>query len=133
MDISFDYLKTAAKDLAQEYPWLLVHAACVDYTHSLPVPDDAPDAPRLLFFPESSLGNFDPGEAGDFLAMVHAVLGRRGMLLIGVDTKKDEALLNAAYNDAAGITAQFNLNFLHRMCRELDADLQPKAFEHRAF
>ena len=54
------------------------------------------------------------------------------MLLIGVDTKKDEALLNAAYNDAAGITAQFNLNLLHRMRRELDADLQPKAFEHRA-
>lgn len=133
MDISFDYLKNAAKDLAREYPWLPVHAACVDYSHSLPVLEDAPDAPRLLFFPGSSLGNFDPREADDFLVMVNAMLGRKGMLLIGVDTKKDEELLNAAYNDAAGVTAQFNLNLLHRMRRELDADLQPKAFEHRAY
>ncbi len=133
MDISFDYLKSATKRLACEYPWLPVHAACVDYSHSLPIPDDAPQAPRLLFFPGSSLGNFDPAEAADFLTMVHSVLGRDGMLLIGVDTKKDEALLNAAYNDAAGVTAQFNLNLLHRMRRELGAELDPDVFDHRAF
>ncbi|MCU7930243.1 MAG: L-histidine N(alpha)-methyltransferase [Candidatus Thiodiazotropha sp. (ex Codakia rugifera)] len=133
MDISFDYLKSSAMSLAREYPWLPIHAACVDFTHSLPVPKDAPKGPRLLFFPGSSLGNFDRNEAGEFLRMVHDVLGDGGMLLIGVDTKKSEVILNAAYNDAAGLTADFNLNLLHRLQRELDADLDPNIFEHKAF
>jgi len=133
MDISFDYLKAAANDLAREYPWLPVHAACVDYTHSLPVPDKTPAGPRLLFFPGSSLGNFDRKEAADFLALIRETVGDDGMLLIGVDTKKSEAILNAAYNDAAGVTAEFNLNLLHRMRRELDADLDPQGFAHHAF
>ncbi len=133
MDISFDYLKSTARELAGEYPWLPVHAACVDYTHSLPIPQQAPEGPRLLFFPGSSLGNFDPGEAGDFLSLVRNTVGDNGMLLIGVDTKKSELLLNAAYNDAAGMTAAFNLNLLHRMRKELDMDCNPENFEHRAF
>jgi len=133
MDISFDYLKSAAMDLAREFPWLPVHAACVDFTHSLPVPEEAPEGPRLLFFPGSSLGNFHRDEAVDFLGMVHETIGDNGMLLIGVDTKKSESVLYTAYNDAAGMTAEFNLNLLHRMRRELDADLDPDAFEHCAF
>lgn len=133
MDISFDYLKSAATALACEYPWLPVHAVCVDFTHSLPLPEQMPPGPRLLFFPGSSLGNFDHREAGDFLHLLHDTVGEGGMLLIGVDTKKNEVLLNAAYNDAAGATAQFNLNLLHRIRRELDTDLDPAAFEHRAF
>ncbi|MCU7917219.1 MAG: L-histidine N(alpha)-methyltransferase [Candidatus Thiodiazotropha sp. (ex Epidulcina cf. delphinae)] len=133
MDISFDYLKSSAMDLAREYPWLKIHATCVDYTHSMPVPEEIPDGPRLLFFPGSSLGNFDRDEAGAFLRMVHGALGDDGMLLIGVDTKKSESLLNAAYNDAAGLTAKFNLNLLHRVRQELNADLDPDLFEHRAF
>ena len=133
MDISFDYLKNVMKLLAVEYPWLPIHAACVDFTHSLPIPEETPSGPRLLFFPGSSLGNFHQEEAGDFLKMVHDMLGRDGMLLIGVDTKKSESLLHAAYNDAAGVTAEFNLNLLHRMRRELNAELDPKVFEHKAF
>jgi dimethylhistidine N-methyltransferase len=133
MDISFDYLKNVMKRLAGEYPWLPIHAACVDFTHSLPIPAEAPSGPRLLFFPGSSLGNFHREEAGDFLGMVHDMLGNDGMLLIGVDTKKSESLLHAAYNDAAGVTAEFNLNLLHRMRRELNADLDPKVFKHKAF
>ena len=133
MDISFDYLKSTARELAGVYPWLPVHAACVDYTHSLPIPQQASEGPRLLFFPGSSLGNFDPGEAGDFLSLVRNTVGDNGMLLIGVDTKKSESLLNAAYNDAAGMTAAFNLNLLHRMRKELDMDCNPENFEHRAF
>ena len=133
MDISFDYLKSTARELAGEYPWLPVHAACVDYTHSLPIPQQVPEGPRLLFFPGSSLGNFDPDEAGDFLSLVRNTVGDNGMLLIGVDTKKSELLLNAAYNDAAGMTAAFNLNLLHRMRKELDMDCNPENFEHRAF
>ena len=133
MDISFDYLKSTARDLAGEYPWLPVHAACVDYTHSLPIPEQAPEGPRLLFFPGSSLGNFDPDEARGFLNLVRNTVGDNGMLLIGVDTKKSESLLSAAYNDAAGMTAEFNLNLLHRMRKELDMDCNPEDFEHRAF
>lgn len=133
MDISFDYLKSTARDLAGEYPWLPVHAACVDYTHSLPIPEQAPEGPRLLFFPGSSLGNFDPDEARGFLNLVRNTVGDNGMLLIGVDTKKSESLLSAAYNDAAGMTAEFNLNLLHRMRKELDMDCNPENFEHRAF
>jgi dimethylhistidine N-methyltransferase len=132
MDISFDYLKSVSTALAREYPWLPVHATCVDYTNSLPIPEDVPAGPRLLFFPGSSLGNFDPHEAGEFLGMVRDTVGDDGMLLIGVDTKKCERRLHAAYNDAAGVTAQFNLNLLHRMRQELNANINLSAFEHRA-
>ena len=114
MDISFDYLKSVATHLVNEYPWLRVHATCVDYTHSLPIPDLVPDGPRLLFFPGSSIGNFERDEAGQFLSMIHEAIGQNGMVLIGVDTKKNETILNAAYNDEAGVTAEFNLNLLLR-------------------
>lgn len=133
MDISFDHLIAAATGLATDYPWLPIHAACVDFTHSLPIPDVVPHGPRLFFFPGSSIGNFERDEAGEFLAMVREAAGARGMLLIGVDTRKDAAILNAAYNDKAGITAQFNLNLLHRMRRELGMQCDPEQFTHRAY
>ncbi|MES9991963.1 MAG: L-histidine N(alpha)-methyltransferase [Candidatus Thiodiazotropha sp.] len=133
MDISFDYLKSSARDLAIEYPWLPIHAACVDFTHSLPVPKEVPEGPRLLFFPGSSLGNFTPEDAADFLRLAHRTLGDQGMMLIGVDTKKNAGVLHAAYNDAAGLTADFNLNLLQRMQQELNADIDPDVFKHLAF
>ena len=133
LDISFDYLKSAAQELVTAYPWLPVHAVCADYTHSLPLPEDLPEGLRLVFFPGSSLGNFEPAEALDFLSRVHCALGHGGMLLIGVDTKKPAPILDAAYNDAAGVTAAFNLNLLHRIRRELGADLDPRTFSHHAY
>jgi dimethylhistidine N-methyltransferase len=133
MDISCGYLKQAAQALAGECPGLAVHAVCVDYTHSLPLPPGIPDGPRLGFFPGSSLGNFEPAEARAFLGMFSGMLGKDGMLLIGVDTKKAPAILDAAYNDAAGITAAFNLNLLHRIRRELGAEVDPEAFTHHAY
>ena len=133
MDISGDYLQSTAKALARDYSWLRVHAACVDFTHSLPVPEVVPDGPRLAFFPGSSLGNFEPAEAQRFLGDLRHMVGDGGMLLIGVDTKKPGHILDAAYNDAAGVTAAFNLNLLRRICRELGADCDPDAFDHRAF
>ncbi len=133
MDISFEHLRTAAMDLSKDYPWLRVHATCVDYTHSLPIPDVVPDGPRLIFFPGSSIGNFEPLEAEKFLSMMRDTAGDDGMILIGVDTKKNEATLNAAYNDEAGITAEFNLNLLHRMRAELGLKCEPKHFDHKAF
>ncbi|MET0065049.1 MAG: L-histidine N(alpha)-methyltransferase [Candidatus Thiodiazotropha sp.] len=133
MDISFEHLKASARALSAEYPWLAIHATCIDFSHSMPIPDTAPDDPRLVFFPGSSLGNFNRREAGLFLNLVADTLGRDGMLLIGVDTKKSNRVLDAAYNDAAGVTADFNLNLLHRLREELNADLDPEVFEHHAF
>jgi len=133
MDISFDYLKTATTALVDDYPWLHVYATCVDFTDSLPIPDSAPDGPRLLFFPGSSIGNFEHSDAKRFLTMIRQTIDHDGMLLIGVDTRKDEKILNAAYNDQAGITAEFNLNLLHRMQTELDLDCDPALFDHKAY
>jgi len=133
MDISFEHLKLAASNLAHDFPWLPVHATCVDFTHSLPIPDIVPEGPKLFFFPGSSIGNFERNEAGDFLAMVRQAAGKEGMLLIGVDTKKNESILNAAYNDEAGVTAEFNLNLVSRMRNELGINCDPDKFDHKAF
>jgi dimethylhistidine N-methyltransferase len=133
MDISCEYLQWAAEDLSTAMPWLHIHAACVDFTHSMPIPEPVPDDKRLAFFPGSSLGNFHRHEAREFLAMLRNAVGDDGMLLIGVDTKKPSDILDAAYNDTAGVTAAFNLNLLQRIRRELDAEFDPEAFAHRAF
>ena len=133
MDISFDYLQQAAQTLANAFPWLPIHAACVDFSHSMPLPEKVTDGPRLAFFPGSSLGNFHPYEAIDFLMLIKNTVGVDGMLLIGVDTKKPATILDAAYNDAAGLTAAFNLNLLHRIQKELDAECDPSSFNHHAF
>jgi len=133
MDISSEYLQWACNELSKDYPQLNIHAACVDFSHSLPVPEPVSNAPRLAFFPGSSLGNFHKDEAQQFLSMIRDTIGNDGLLLIGVDTKKSHNILNAAYNDAAGITAEFNLNLLHRIQEELDADFELNNFNHHAF
>lgn len=133
MDISAAHLQDAAHCLSRDYPWLDVHATCVDFTHSIPLPEQLPDRHRLAFFPGSSLGNFEPAQARQFLTMVQQRLGPQGLLLIGVDTKKSAQRLNAAYNDAAGVTAAFNLNLLNRLQRELSAVLEVDQFSHQAF
>jgi dimethylhistidine N-methyltransferase len=133
MDISRDHLWVAAEQMAAEYPWLEVHAACTDFTREMSVPDTAPEGPRVAFFPGSSIGNFDPAAAVGFLTTVAGLVGPAGSLLIGVDLKKDPAVLNAAYNDAAGMTAAFNLNLLERINRELGADFDLAAWRHLAF
>ncbi len=133
MDISRNYLLQAAQQLAAEYPWLEVHATCIDFTSELTLHSDLPRAHRVAFFPGSSIGNFEPAAAIVFLRNIARMVGANGGLLIGVDLKKDESILNAAYNDVQGVTAQFNLNLLSRINRELDADFNLKSFEHEAF
>ena len=133
IDISGGYLRQTANALARDYPWLRVHAVCDDFAHRLHLPHGVPAGRKLVFFPGSSLGNFHPPEAERFLAGIARLVGEAGMLLIGVDTKKPLAVLNAAYNDAAGVTAAFNLNLLVRINRELGADFDLSAFEHLAF
>jgi dimethylhistidine N-methyltransferase len=133
MDISRDHLRLAAEQVAAEFPWLEVHAACTDFTRAMELPGSVPEGPRVAFFPGSSIGNFDPAEAVDFLAAVAELVGPGGFLLIGVDLKKDRARLDVAYNDAAGVTAAFNRNLLVRINRELGADFDLAAWDHRSF
>ncbi len=135
MDISREHLRAAAEQVAAEFPWLEVHASCADFTRAMTLPATAPEpeGPRVAFFPGSSIGNFDPEGAVGFLAAVAELVGPGGFLLIGADRKKDKAILDAAYDDAAGVTAAFNLNLLVRMNRELGADFELSAWRHRAF
>lgn len=133
VDISRDFLRASTERLAQDYPWLEVHAACADFSSGLSLPQCPPSFRRLAFYPGSSIGNFEPVEALEFLRSLRAVLGEGGALLVGVDLKKDKSLLDAAYNDAAGVTAAFNLNLLHRIRTELDSDVNPDTFRHLAF
>lgn len=133
VDISRDFLRASTEKLARDYPWLEVHAACADFSTGLSLPQCPASLRRLAFYPGSSIGNFEPTEALQFLQGVRSVLGRDGALLVGIDLKKDKALLDAAYNDAQGITAAFNLNLVHRIARELDSDVDPDTFEHNAF
>ncbi|HBG50274.1 MAG TPA: L-histidine N(alpha)-methyltransferase [Gammaproteobacteria bacterium] len=133
IDISREHMLAACHTLAQDYPALHLMAVCADYTRPFRLPPTAPQNRRLAFFPGSSIGNFAPLEALRFLKQVAQQLSGGDGLLIGVDLKKDPAVLNAAYNDAAGVTAAFNLNLLTRCNRELDADFDLDGFAHRAF
>lgn len=133
IDISGDHLEESVAALRREYPDLEVHPICADYTApiELPAEVDAQCAP-LVFFPGSTIGNFTPDQAVEFLSRTAELAGPRGGVLIGVDLKKSTARLERAYDDAQGVTAAFNLNVLHRMKRELDAELNLEWFEHRA-
>lgn len=133
IDISREHMLAACHTLAQDYPALHLMAVCADYTRPFRLPPTASQNRRLAFFPGSSIGNFAPLEALRFLKQVAQQLSGGDGLLIGVDLKKDPAVLNAAYNDAAGVTAAFNLNLLTRCNRELDADFDLDGFAHRAF
>ena len=110
-------------------------AICADYSHPIALPEleGLGARRRIVYFPGSTIGNLTPAEATAFLAGARVQLGGGGGLLIGVDLKKDPARLDAAYNDARGVTAAFNLNLLARINRELGADFDLSAFRHRAF
>jgi dimethylhistidine N-methyltransferase len=133
IDISREHLDTTAAKLRRDYPGLRVEPVCGDYMAIDALPDLVPGARRLGFFPGSTIGNLTPDEAKAFLRRARALLGDDGAMVLGVDLRKDPALLHAAYNDSAGITAQFTLNLLRRMNRELDATLDLSAFAHEAF
>lgn len=133
IDISRAHLFNSARDLARDYPTVAVHAICADYTRPLVLPKGFAEQTKIGFFPGSSIGNCEPREAHQFLGQIASLLGADSGLLIGVDLKKDAALLNAAYNDSRGITAAFNLNVLQRINRELEGNFDLSSFEHRAF
>jgi dimethylhistidine N-methyltransferase len=132
IDISKDFLYQSARALSKEYPNLNVHAVSADYTVKFEMPRLQSDQ-KVVFFPGSTIGNFEPHEMELFLKQTAALLKPGGGLLIGVDMKKDHAVLNAAYNDKKGVTSKFNLNVLNRLNRELLANFKLEDFNHHAF
>ncbi len=133
VDISQQHLRSASRALARDYPRLAVKPICADYTRPFLLPAAEGEAPRLGFFPGSTIGNFSPPEALAFLKGVAGELGPGGAFLVGVDLRKDRAVLEAAYNDARGVTAAFNLNLLARINRELGGTFRLEEFRHQAF
>ena len=133
IDISRDHLIDAASALADEFPEIDVEAVCADYTQPLRMErEDDCGGRRLGFFPGSTIGNFSPDQAHAFLERSAETIGPGGSMLIGVDLKKDEDTLIAAYNDSEGVTAAFNENLLARINRELDGDFDLSSFSHDA-
>jgi dimethylhistidine N-methyltransferase len=133
LDISREHLLEAATRLAATYPQLNILPVCADYTTGFSLPECSDVARTVVYFPGSTIGNFEPHEAREFLRAAAMQAGKGGGLLIGVDLKKDPAVLHAAYNDAAGITANFNLNLLARINRELEGNFALDQFAHYAF
>jgi dimethylhistidine N-methyltransferase len=132
VDVSGDHLRAAAAALADDYPELDVAPVAADFTRPFALPG-VPAARRVVFFPGSTIGNFDPPEADALLRRVARLVGAGGGLLLGIDLRKDVVVLERAYNDAAGVTAAFNRNLLTRINRELGADFDPHGFRHLAF
>ncbi|MBV8464986.1 MAG: L-histidine N(alpha)-methyltransferase [Burkholderiales bacterium] len=132
IDISGEHMNQAARTLQAHYPRLAVQPIVADYTEPMLLPAPAASGQRVGFFPGSTIGNFEPEDALAFLQQAAQLL-RGGGLLIGVDLQKAPEVLHAAYNDAQGVTAAFNLNLLRRANAELAADFDLDAFAHYAF
>ncbi|NGX95542.1 MAG: L-histidine N(alpha)-methyltransferase [Candidatus Afipia apatlaquensis] len=132
VDISGDFLNGQASALREDFPDLAVYPVTADFTKPFELPPEVKEMPKVGFFPGSTIGNFDPHEACAFLRSARAILGEGATLIVGVDLEKDERVLHDAYNDAAGVTGQFNLNVLARINRELGGNLDLDGFKHRA-
>jgi dimethylhistidine N-methyltransferase len=132
IDISASALASAAASIRRDYPRLTVEPIVRDFTVSGDLPNGAADRPRVGFFPGSTIGNFDPEAAVRLLADARSLLGPDGLFILGADLVKEPKVMVAAYDDAAGVTAQFNKNLLARINRELAGDFDLEAFEHQA-
>jgi dimethylhistidine N-methyltransferase len=133
VDISVDFLRDAVDGLRQRFPQIRMTGLGMDFSQALELPACVPREKRLFFYPGSSIGNFAPDAAQALLEGVRSACGKDGGLLIGVDLVKDARLLNAAYDDALGVTASFNLNLLRHLNQLLDADFDVRDWRHRAF
>lgn len=132
LDIAGDFLRASSAALAAKFPGLPVHPVEADFMRRVELPDEVAGLPKLGFFPGSTIGNMIARTATDLLRSMRATLGEGALLLIGMDLVKDVETLLAAYDDAAGVTAQFNLNLLARINRELEGDIPLDAFAHEA-
>jgi dimethylhistidine N-methyltransferase len=133
VDICGDFLQRDAAQLRRDFPRLAVHPLVADFTREFELPPAVGSLPRAGFFPGSTIGNFEPHDAAEFLRSAGKMLGLGSVLVIGVDLVKAPDILHRAYNDSAGVTAAFNLNLLARINRELGANFDLAAFEHKAF
>jgi dimethylhistidine N-methyltransferase len=133
VDISDAALRLAVARLAREFPRLRIAPVAGDFSRPLELPRLPGRSRRVVYFPGSTIGNLSPQEAQAFLRMTRGQVGPRGAMLVGVDLKKDANVLHAAYNDARGVTAAFNLNLLRRINRELGGDFDLRRFSHYAF
>lgn len=133
IEISADFLVGCCNRLARAHPDLTVDAICGDFTRCQTLPAAVPESGRLLFFPGSTIGNFDPETAQDLLANFRSLAGSEGYLLIGTDLPKDRGVLEAAYNDSQGFTRRFNLNILDHLNDRLDCHFHAADFDHDAF
>ncbi len=132
IDISREPLERSAAELRADYPGLTVDPLEADFTRAVELPASAAGRPHVGFFPGSTIGNVDPGERREFLRNARRLLGDGALFLVGFDLVKGREVLEAAYDDAAGVTAAFNRNLLHRMNRELSAGLDADAFDYRS-
>jgi L-histidine N-alpha-methyltransferase len=132
IDISGDFLRESSAGLSQAFPGLPVHPVEANFMNPVALPPQVAALPKLGFFPGSTIGNMVPRSGIDLLRGMIGTLGEHAMLLIGMDRVKDVDILVPAYDDAAGVTAAFNLNLLHRINRELEGDVPVDAFRHRA-
>ena len=140
VDISIDFLRDAVASLRQRFPQIAMLGIGMDFSESLALPEEVCAARRLFFYPGSSIGNYTPQQALAYLQRIRAACGgddraqkSQGGLLIGVDLVKDKTLLDAAYDDALGVTAAFNLNMLRHLNALLDADFDVRQWRHRGF
>ena len=132
LDIAGDFLRAAAADLSAKFPGLPVYPVEADFMRRVELPAEVADMPKLGFFPGSTIGNMVPRTAVDLLRTMHETLGEGSQLLIGMDLVKDPAVLEAAYDDARGVTAQFNLNLARRINRELGGTIPVDSLSHEA-
>lgn len=133
VEISREHLAQSAAKLAAAYPDLAIHPVCADFTRRVRLPSDLPvGLRRIVYFPGSTIGNFGPRGANRLLCGMARLIGPRGGVLIGFDLKKDPRILEAAYDDRAGVTADFNRNILERINRELDGTFDVRGFRHHA-
>lgn len=133
VDISADFLQAAVQGLRDDFPGLDARAVGGDMTQGVVLPSDIPRSGRLVFYPGSSIGNFDPPHALELLTHMRELIDDDGGLLIGIDLPKDVDVLEAAYDDAAGVTAAFNRNVLTHVNRLIGSDFDVQQWQHRAF
>jgi dimethylhistidine N-methyltransferase len=133
VDISREHLLDAAARLRREFPSVRIEPICADFTAPFEVPVSRGAGRRVVYFPGSTIGNFEPTAAVGLLRQMARIAGDDGGLLVGVDLRKPLEILEPAYNDAAGVTAEFNLNLLRRIDRELGGDFDLSRFGHRAY
>lgn len=134
IDISQEHLLRSSHALKIEFPTLDIQPLWTDYTDGLALPKVRDGSGRsVIFFPGSTIGNFEPTEATEFLKRCASLVGTNGALLIGFDRAKEKRILDAAYNDSEGVTAEFNLHLIERIAQEFDVSISPNDFEHFAF